>query len=271
MLLHGWLDNAGTFDRLIPLLPKHLSYLAIDLPGHGLSSHLPNGVYYSVVQFLQVIDLVRRHFGWGKISLCSHSMGSVLSFLYASISPEFCDLLVGLDALPMHNSPDQHFRKLKQVGKHFTVFDQRSCHREPPIHTMDEMVERWVKASSGSLNKDVAPYLLNRSISRSKSDPNKYYFTKDRRLKYIFDSNYISHEVTMKLAKDITAPYLFVRANQSHIRGDRKNFEETIDAMKATNSNFEIFNVDGGHYVHLVSPTAISGKLTEFLCKHRPT
>lgn len=32
-MLHGWMDNAGTFDTLIPLLPKELSYLSIDLPG----------------------------------------------------------------------------------------------------------------------------------------------------------------------------------------------------------------------------------------------
>lgn len=35
LTFHGWQDNAGTYDRLIPLLPKTLSYLCIDLPGHG--------------------------------------------------------------------------------------------------------------------------------------------------------------------------------------------------------------------------------------------
>lgn len=39
--IHGWQDNAGTFDPLIELLPKDLSILCIDLPGHGLSSHIP--------------------------------------------------------------------------------------------------------------------------------------------------------------------------------------------------------------------------------------
>lgn len=33
VMLHGWQDNAGTFDTLVPLLPNHLSYLSIDLPG----------------------------------------------------------------------------------------------------------------------------------------------------------------------------------------------------------------------------------------------
>lgn len=41
LALHGFQDNAGTFDELINLLPANLSILAIDFPGHGQSSHLP--------------------------------------------------------------------------------------------------------------------------------------------------------------------------------------------------------------------------------------
>lgn len=33
LMLHGWQDNAGSFDTLIPLLPPQFSYLAIDWPG----------------------------------------------------------------------------------------------------------------------------------------------------------------------------------------------------------------------------------------------
>jgi hypothetical protein len=33
LCLHGLLSNAGSFDRLIPLLPREFSYLAIDFPG----------------------------------------------------------------------------------------------------------------------------------------------------------------------------------------------------------------------------------------------
>jgi len=41
--MHGYMDNAGTFDRLIPLLPDQFYVVAIDLPGHGFSSHVPYG------------------------------------------------------------------------------------------------------------------------------------------------------------------------------------------------------------------------------------
>lgn len=87
LVLHGWLgryhflkignfgksnsftDNAGAFDRLIPLLPKHLSFLVIDLPGHGLSSKFQDGLSYHLMDFLHVVDFVVRFYKWEKVSI----------------------------------------------------------------------------------------------------------------------------------------------------------------------------------------------------------
>lgn len=59
LALHGWMDNAGSFDNLMTHL-KHddgLYIVALDLPGHGKSSQLPPGSSYSD---LNIVMEVRR-------------------------------------------------------------------------------------------------------------------------------------------------------------------------------------------------------------------
>jgi len=56
--LHGWLDNAGTFEPLVAHFPKGHRLLCIDLPGHGLSSHIPPGEHFN--GFLDALAQVSR-------------------------------------------------------------------------------------------------------------------------------------------------------------------------------------------------------------------
>ncbi len=50
--VHGWQDNANSFLGLVPFLPKDVRFVAIDLPGHGFSSHLPVGATYSIFSWV---------------------------------------------------------------------------------------------------------------------------------------------------------------------------------------------------------------------------
>jgi len=60
--LHGWLDNAATFDRLAPLLPE-LNLLAVDFAGHGESAHRPPGVHYHPLLDIQDILAIADQLG----------------------------------------------------------------------------------------------------------------------------------------------------------------------------------------------------------------
>lgn len=83
--LHGWQDNAGTFDKLIPLLPSNVAILAIDLPGHGLSSHLPIGQFYYIF-WDGLINLRRvvKHYKWNKVSKQLKVIQRFFIILYSS-------------------------------------------------------------------------------------------------------------------------------------------------------------------------------------------
>jgi len=67
--IHGWQDNSGTFDNLVHCLPSNIAILSIDLPGHGFSSHLPDGQFYYI--FWDGIVILRRivkYYKWNKVS-----------------------------------------------------------------------------------------------------------------------------------------------------------------------------------------------------------
>jgi len=66
LVLHGWMDNAGSFDNLMP----HIKYkddlyiVALDLPGHGKSSQFPPGASYSDLNILMEIRRCLTELKW---------------------------------------------------------------------------------------------------------------------------------------------------------------------------------------------------------------
>ncbi len=49
--------------------------VAIDLPGHGLSSHYPEGMTYKASDSFFNIHRVQDHLKWEKSAIIGHSMG----------------------------------------------------------------------------------------------------------------------------------------------------------------------------------------------------
>ncbi|XP_026477131.1 probable serine hydrolase [Ctenocephalides felis] len=119
LAVHGWLDNCNTFNTLAPLLPKHVSLLSIDFPGHGLSSRIPDGLMYSTFELPVVLYRIQQHFGWDKISLLGHSMGSIIVFMYCctfpekatfkSVNKELCHHLLQRCVAPSHSDPKKFY------------------------------------------------------------------------------------------------------------------------------------------------------------------
>lgn len=269
LALHGWQDNAGSFDTLIPLLPDHVGYLAIDLPGHGLSSHFPAGMTYSTVDFVLTIELIRRQFNWDRMSLMAHSMGSQISFYYLAARPDICDMAIGIDVLkPLVRTPQRNFNDFIKVVDKMLVHNSRSEKpTPPPSYTREKLIELMFDGTKKSVSRETAPYLLTRSVQESSEHPGKYFFRRDNRLK-VFNYAITFHELNLHMAKQIVAPYLFIKATNAPYFEDKKYFDETICALQ-TNPQFELMLAEGTHHIHLTEPTKISGKVSEFILKNR--
>ncbi|KAG4071539.1 hypothetical protein HA402_011693 [Bradysia odoriphaga] len=268
--LHGWQDNAGTFDRLIPLLPSHMSYLAIDLPGHGLSSHLPDGVSYNTLDFLYVIRSICEKYKWDKMSIMGHSMSAQLGYLYAAVFPDKIDMLISFEVLKTHSQgAEKTVNRISKSIDFILAYDARKKMKiEPPCYIYEEIVNRLYEASSKSVTREAAPYLLKRSIAQSTTHPGRFYFSRDNRLRKF---NYLTppHEVNLELAKRIVCPHLFIKTTNAELYEDENLYLETLNLFKEK-PNFKFISVESTHHFHLTDPTKISADVSAFINEYRP-
>uniref|UniRef100_A0A1B0GQL8 AB hydrolase-1 domain-containing protein n=1 Tax=Phlebotomus papatasi TaxID=29031 RepID=A0A1B0GQL8_PHLPP len=156
LMIHGWLDNAGSYDTLIPLLPKDgISYLAIDLPGHGFSSHIPEGMTYSHYDYVWLIHRIRMIYNWPKVSLIGHSLGAILCFLYAGIFPQNVDMVINLDGMIPFTSPEFVIGMLEAgLAKTSTLIAHHMTPKSQPTYSKEELVERMIASSYNSLSPE---------------------------------------------------------------------------------------------------------------------
>ncbi|HKR76612.1 MAG TPA: alpha/beta hydrolase [Rhodanobacter sp.] len=100
--LHGWLDNAGSFAALAPLLAPHHRVIALELPGHGHSDHLPAGAHYHYLDHVRAVLAALDALELPRCSLLGHSLGGGVASLVAAAAPgrvEHLWLIEGLGPL----------------------------------------------------------------------------------------------------------------------------------------------------------------------------
>lgn len=266
--LHGWQDNAGSFDRLIPLLPKDYSYLAIDFLGHGRSSWIAKGVPYNVNDNIYSIIYVMKEYNWDKISLIGHSMGGCIAYLFAILFPHKTEKLITIE---FGKTPDRTaaYHNIDS-GEKILKFIERDLSgkfiSEPPSYTIQEMIEKFYEATLGNVTKESAPYIIERNIERSEKNPDKFYFSRDPQLRNMI-INVHPENLTLQGAKDMKIPFLMIISDKSPLFAKDRYFERLLEAC--SENSFFIFKVieSAQHHFHLNEPEIVSQLISSFL-KH---
>ncbi len=97
IFIHGFVSSVYTFRRIIPLLSKHFSIIAIDLPGFGRSVKSISFIY-TYENYGKLIAACIEHFQLEKAFLVGHSMGGQIALNTTKIVPERIDKLVLLSS-----------------------------------------------------------------------------------------------------------------------------------------------------------------------------
>ncbi|XP_032201950.1 serine hydrolase-like protein 2 isoform X5 [Mustela erminea] len=166
LCLHGWLDNASSFDRLIPLLPKDFCYVAMDFGGHGLSSHYSPGFPYYQENFVSEIRRVVAALKWKHFSILGHSFGGAVGAMFSSIFPEMVNKLILLDTWPFPLDPKgiecvPTYRR----GAIEYVLQVEASQKPRQVVSPEEMLQRFMKNNS-HVSEENARLLLQRGTTK---------------------------------------------------------------------------------------------------------
>lgn len=264
LTMHGWLDNAASFDPLMALLPESLSVLVIDLPGHGRSSHYPPGLLYHFTEDLVTIRNIVNHFGWKKVTMMGHSMGSMFTFIYAAVFPTQVEKIVGFDILrpvPLVSS-----RFIKNGGTQIDKFiDLINNPIEPPEYEVDDIIERHIKATQNSLTKDSCKILMTRGSFVSKKRSGYVGLTRDIRMRVSLLHS-LPHEFLLELTSRIKCEVLNVKFKQGPYYEKKEFYEETLNILRQSAKRLEYHEVEGTHHAHLNNPESVVEIVKNFLC-----
>lgn len=124
LCLHGWLDNASSYNLIAPDIANKLNaeVIALDFPGHGRSSHKNiDGPTQLLSEYALYVAEALSYLKWtdannqnNKVILIGHSMGAGVSVIFAAAYPEYVEKLVlleGLGPLARKSNVSQHIRQ----------------------------------------------------------------------------------------------------------------------------------------------------------------
>jgi pimeloyl-ACP methyl ester carboxylesterase len=252
LCLHGWLDNAASFDRLAPQLTG--AYLvALDLPGHGRSDHHPVGFPYAFTDWVAVVHQVVEALGWSELTLMGHSLGAAISAIWAGTFPARVRGLVLLEGLgPLTEQPDGAPDRLARALEE----ERAKRGRQPTVHPDEDAVIARLGRSLQRLSRDAAACLVTRGL---KAVDGGVTWRSDPRLRIASRMRLTEHQVLAFLCR-IECPTLVVRASEGYPFTVHQG-----EARLAAIRDVEVVELAGSHHVHLEDPGPVAVPVARFL------
>jgi pimeloyl-ACP methyl ester carboxylesterase len=245
LALHGWLDNAGSFALLAPRLAERWRVIALDLPGHGHSDHLPGGAHYHFIDYVRSVLAAADALGLQHYDLLGHSLGAGIASLVAAAAPQRIGQLLLIEGLGPLGDDGAHtlqrFRDglapRRSDGKPLRVFRQ-----------IDQAVS--ARAIASGLRAELARPIVERGLLEITDG---WHWRSDPRLTRPSPLRLAEAQIHA-LLRGIAAPTALLLAEPatsylpSHPMQLRAACVETI----------RVSHMAGGHHLHLEHPRAVA-------------
>ena len=236
--LHGWLDNANSFDVMLPYMDD-LHVMALDCAGHGSSSFRSADSGYNIWQDIDEVMAVADQLGRERFVLLGHSRGAIISTLIAGAFPERITQLALIDG-HMPGLADVG-GTAKQVAR--AIYENKRYGNASPSFFGD--YDRAVMARINGfvpLQESAARALAERGV---RQDARGFYWHNDQRLKAASQMK-LSREHLKDFFTAITGQVLLIQATGSPFKLNDEQ-KESFDWL----ANLTIVAMDGSHHLHM--------------------
>ncbi len=244
LALHGWLDNAGSFARLAPLLADRWRVIALDLPGHGHSDHLPQGMQYHFIDYVRAVLAAAHHLGLQRYCLLGHSLGAGIAALVAAAKPEHIDRLLLIEGIgPIGDDGHHTLRRFRDAlassatGRSLRVFP-----------SIDMAISARTIASG--LPAEQARPIVERGLRKAGDG---WHWRSDARLNRPSPLRLPEAQIHA-LLHGIESPtaLLLAQPDTPYLPG------AMMQARAACVSDIRVTHMEGGHHLHLEHPEAVA-------------
>ncbi len=248
--LHGWLDNAASFDVIAPLL--YADVIALDLAGHGHSYHRTPQASYNIWEDLPDIVRIADALQWQTFDLIGHSRGASVATLLATALPERVNGSVLLDGLRPPPVLLEDFAA--QLGRHLR--EHLAPRREPSAY---ESIEHAIKVRCRAIDigESSAALIVQRGILQTEAG---WQWRHDPRLRFASAVMMSQAHIDAVLTQFAQTPHRVFLAD----RGLGGAIQEGSDLARWTQMlNVEVHS--GRHHFHMEEPaTLLAEKINAF-------
>ncbi len=261
LALHGWLDNAASFVPLAAHL-RGIELVAIDLPGHGRSAHLPPGADYSFALAMHNVLDVADALGWERFALLGHSMGAGIGSMLAAACPQRVQRLLAIEALgALPEAVQNTVLRMRDAvaaaralpGKRLRTFD-----------SLEPAIRARVNGNVVRVSEDAARLLVERGVRAVQDDagPGGWEWSNDPRLT-LPTMVRMTEEQVRALIAGIACPTRVIYADpaQPYLPEPRRSQHVALLPRG------EMVVLPGSHHLHMEQPEAVAQAIGDFFTR----
>jgi pimeloyl-ACP methyl ester carboxylesterase len=251
LCIHGWLDNAASFKPLFQYM-KNTELVAIDLAGHGHSSHRSKDAHYHFIDYIYDLLALFEVNQWKKLHLVGHSMGGMVASAFAAAFPEKVVSLTLIDSIGFVTEKVEKTTVSLRAGLLSRLQNeskQKSYHST--IHSAIE-----ARMNVADLNYQQAKLLVERGILLTEKG---YIWRSDSRLRTKSPVR-LTMEQASQFICDINVPVQLIFADKG-LAMIKKGLNDYQKCFK----KLTIHSLSGGHHIHMEQPKKTAEMLLNFI------